>query len=157
MPDAPATVVVLDTNPTGLDADIAACLPATGATANEKLYAVAVDDTRKANEARLKADADRAHAQLSESNRHNLACEDLQFRQLAAIQESDPGFDKESRLFIQCVELGVETRKQSMTTSTGRDTVMQDVVKDGLWIGYQVYNRIAAELGLPARVVPADL
>lgn len=149
----------LPPNPTGLtvlDPDVAGLLPAT-ATVTERIYAVAVQDTRDANEMRLQSDIDRAAASLAETKRHNQVCEKIAADQLATIRESDAGFDRADSLFISCVKLGVETRKQTMSSSTGRDTVMADVVRDGTWIGYQVYNLLAAELGLEPRLVPATL
>lgn len=129
----------------GLDPDLSALLPTT-ATPTERLYGQAIDDSRAMHDERQ-----------AECSRHNKALEALAAQQLAEIQKQDPGFSKEDSLFISMVKLGVETRKQTMTTSTVRDTVMQDVIKDGVWIGYQVYNRIAAELGLTIRSVPTDL
>jgi hypothetical protein len=135
-----------------MDADLVTALGNTP-TPMEKLYAEAIEDTR-ASTAKWEA----MNAKWDEE-RQRLA--DFRTTTTAWIDwfKSEYGklpaelFDVNDRLYERCINLGIEVRKQAMTTATSQAT-MDDVINDGFKMGGEIFRRLQSR---KAQVVAGTL
>lgn len=112
-----------------MDQDISTALaPASGSsnTIMEKLYALAVQDSRNFRSV--------MQAQLDwfKQSYDQLPPEEQAF------------FNDKDRLYLTCLQMGMDARKQTMSTTTSR-TLMDDVVDDAFYIANKLYARVKAE------------
>lgn len=155
----------------GLDPNIATLLPA-AATPGEKLQALSIDDNRRMHSERIAIDVERNQQidrsldqydhQLSNGdvNKDSFARQATAAEALAKVLQEGQApvvFNEPDQLLHSLVRLCIDVRgrNQPMSTTTARDTVMKDVVDDGVWMGVYAYNKLAALKGLPPIQQPA--
>lgn len=123
-----------------MDQDLVDALGGTP-TANEKLYAAGLQDTRTSTAEWSKNNVTWA-GDITNVQAYRKAVLDFTAwikTQYAALPKDI--FDNNDELYERCVMKGLELRKQTMTTSTSQASI-DDIINDGFAMGGEIFRRL---------------